>query len=98
MKGHKAKRATGGVAEYEEDLKDHPMAYNKSKVEDEAEERKAGGRAKRKSGGKAIGKVEGSMAKHRMDRKPRKSGGACEDNVFSSARGGKSPYGAERVE
>jgi len=93
MKGHK-KRATGGVAEYEEDMKDRPDRYNKSKVEDEAEERKRGGRAKRKAGGK----VEGMPAKAHMGRKPRKSGGACDNSPMSSARGGKSPYGAERVE
>lgn len=97
MKGHKAKRATGGVAEYEEDLKDKPMAYNKAKVEDEAEERKSGGRAKRKSGGKTVDKMEG-CAKSHMGRKPRKSGGSCDSSPMSSARGGKSPYGAEGIE
>lgn len=95
MKGHKMKRATGGVAEYEEDLKDKPMRYTaKSKVQDEAEERKDGGRAKRKCGGK----VEGEKAKMRMDRKPRKSGGSCESSPMSSARGGKSPFGAKEID
>lgn len=42
-----------------------------SNVEKEAEEKKRGGRTKRKSGGK----VEGDKAPKRMDRMPRKNGG-----------------------
>jgi hypothetical protein len=63
MKGHKAHHhehrghhAKGGmiesgVKEYEQDLKDKPEEYNHGKPEKEAEERKHGGRTKRKHGG-----------------------------------------------
>lgn len=45
-------RADGGVNEAEEDLKDKPEARtNAKKIDAEAEERKLGGRTKRKHGG-----------------------------------------------
>ena len=54
MKGRKH-RETGGVNEADEDLKSKPERYNESRVENEAEERKHGGRTKhrekRKHGG-----------------------------------------------
>lgn len=88
MKGRKHREA-GGVNEAAEDLKTKPMRYNQSRVEDEAEERKRGGRTKRKHGGKA----EGKMTMHHAGRKPRKSGGSCESSPFSSARSGETPKG-----
>ena len=97
MKGHKEYhhrkgRSTGGVNEAAEDLKDKPEARtNAANIDREAEERKRGGRAKRKDGGKA----EGEMMKMRADRKPRKSGGrtGADKNPFSSARHGSEPKG-----
>lgn len=51
MKGH-MKRSTGGVNQAEEDLNDKPEARtNAKKIDAAAEERKAGGRTKRKHGG-----------------------------------------------
>ena len=73
MKGRKH-RASGGVNEAAEDLKHKNQRYTyQSKVNDEAEERKHGGRTRkaRKHGGH----VHGDMAKHHAGRKPRKSGG-----------------------
>jgi hypothetical protein len=79
MKGRKS-RATGGVNQSEDDLKSKPMRYTaKSNVNDEAEERKSGG------------KVPGKMAKAHAGRAPRKSGGRAggsNSNPFSSARAG----------
>jgi len=99
MKGHKSNhhrkhRETGGVNEAEEDLKTKPEAYTDAKKIDseaeEMEERKSGGRAKRKHGGKMVGMVEGKHAKHHAGHKPRKAGGrATSDmNPFTSARKG----------
>lgn len=42
-------REDGGVNEAAEDLKTKPMRYNQSRVEDEAEHHKHGGRTKRKA-------------------------------------------------
>lgn len=100
MKGHKAhhhRKASGGEAHgdpekgaetFESDLKDKPMRYNSSRVENEAEEKKRGGRAK-----KHVGLVHGEMAKHHAGRKPRKNGGrtGSDASPFSSARSGTSP-------
>lgn len=97
------KRASGGKMEspmegdreWEEDLKDKPMDYTaKSKVAGEAEERKRGGRAKKKSV-----KMEG-MAKHHAGRKPRKSGGrtGSDHNPMSSAKSGEGPRDHKVVE
>ena len=91
MKGRKHK-ATGGVNEAEDDLKDKPTDRNApNNVAKEAEEMKKGGRAKRKEGGK----VEGKAMMHHAGRKPRKSGGRAtsDANPFTSARMGKMPKG-----
>ena len=61
----------------------------KGNVTEEADEKKKGGRAKRKRGGDV--KVHGMAAKMRGDRKPRKSGGNCESHPLSSASGGTPP-------
>jgi hypothetical protein len=84
MKGRKY-RADGGVNSAAKDLSDKPARYNNAdKIFDEAEERKHGGRTKRKHGGMA----EGMEAKMHAGRKARKSGGSCEASPFSSARAG----------
>lgn len=90
MKGRKH-RATGGVNQAAEDLGRKNMRYTyQSNVNDEAEERKHGGRTGRKYGGKAAG----DKARMHAGRKPRKSGGACDSgNPFSSARHGTAPKG-----
>jgi hypothetical protein len=98
MKGRKG-RGTGGVNEAEEDVKDKPEARTNAKnIDEEAEERKSGGRAKRKHGGKMIGKVEGEKSAHHAGRKPRKAGGrtsGSDGNPFTSARKGKDAPGRE---
>ena len=98
MKGRKG-RGTGGVNEAEEDEKTKPEARTNAKeIDEEAEERKKGGRAKRKHGGKMIGKVEGEKAMHHAGRKPRKAGGrtsGSDGNPFTSARKGKDAPGRE---
>jgi len=43
---------------------------------------------KAKKGGKIVGKVEGEKCRAHGGRAARKSGGACEDSPFSSARAG----------
>lgn len=94
MKG-RSKKASGGENDAEMDLKSKPMRYTAdSNVNKEAEERKDGGRTKRKRGGECH-KVEGEGTKMRMDRKPRKSGGrtGSDSNPFSSARNGTPPKG-----
>jgi hypothetical protein len=96
MKGRKG-RATGGVNEAEEDLKDKPEARtNAKKIDGEAEERKRGGRTERKRGGKTeVGHIEGKKEHMHAGRKPRKSGGraSSDANPFTSARSGKQPAG-----
>lgn len=90
MKGRKH-RATGGVNEAREDLGKKNMRYTyQSNVNDEAEERKRGGKAMKKHAGKVDGK-----AKHHAGRKPRKSGGraSSDANPFTSARHGTPPKG-----
>jgi len=90
MKSRKG-RSTGGVNEASEDLGKKNMRYTyQSKVNDEAEERKHGGRAK-----KHVGKPGGDKAMDRADRKPRKSGGRAtsDANPFTSARHGTPPSG-----
>lgn len=69
MKG-KAKRAGGGVVPKDPSPK-KVYAGAGSNVVKEADERKDGGRVKKKE----PGKVEGKMAKMRLDRPGRKSGG-----------------------
>ena len=118
MKGRKHKAAGGqaehGDREYEKDLATKNMRYTyQSHVEDEAEEKKRGGRAKRKHGGmvhheagkhmgqaKHVGKVEGHMPKAHAGRKPRKSGGRAgsDRNPFSSAKSGSDAMGHRTVE
>ena len=90
MKNRKG-RSTGGVNEASEDLGKKNARYTfQSKVNDEAEERKSGGRAK-----KCVGKPGGDKAMDRADRKPRKSGGRAtsDANPFTSARHGTPPSG-----
>lgn len=98
MKGRTC-RATGGVNEAEADAKEKPEARtNAKKIDSEAEEMKKGGRAKKKHGGKMVGKVEGEGAKHHAGRSPRKSGGrtgGSDSNPFTSARKGKDAPGRE---
>jgi len=93
-KGHRKHRETGGVNEAEMDLKDHPQRYNQSQVEDEAEERKHGGRTKKHAKHAAM-KVHGKHAAHHAGRKPRKSGGrtGSDSHPFTSARHGTPPKG-----
>ncbi len=91
MKGRKH-RATGGADEAEADLKDKPEARTNAKnIDSEAEEMKKGGRAKRKHGGKLVGKVDGEKHHMHAGRKPRKSGGrtGSDSHPFTSARSGK---------
>ena len=95
MKGRKH-RETGGSNEPEEDLKDKPEARtNAKKIDEEAEEMKKGGRAKRKHGGKMVGKVEGEKGHMHAGRKPRKSGGrtGSDSQPFTSARKGEDAPG-----
>jgi hypothetical protein len=83
MKGRKT-RATGGVNEASEDLGKKNMRYTyQSNVDDEAEERK--------HGGKTVGKVRGAASKQNAGRMARKSGGSANANPFSSARSGTPP-------
>ena len=71
MKGHKEHhhkhRSTGGVNEAEEDLgKKNEARTDAKEIDKEAEERKHGGRTKRKSGGHVKGgETLDSMHKHR---------------------------------
>lgn len=80
-----------GTKEYEQDLKDKPARYSGGKPAAEAEERKHGGRAKKKH----VGKVDGEKSKMHAGRKPRKSGGRTGSNFnpLSSAHSGTSPKG-----
>src|ERR1700749_1278199 len=98
MKGRR-KRGTGGVNEAEDDIKDKPADRSApNEVAKEAEEMKKGGRAKRKSGGKLIGKVEGEKSHMHAGRKPRKAGGrtsGSDGNPFTSARKGKDAPGRD---
>jgi len=73
-------RASGGVNAAAEDLKTKNQRYTyQSKVNDEAEERKRGG--------KAVGKMKGMAAKMHAGRKPRKAGGrALAGNDWSAAQ------------
>lgn len=73
MKGrkHKASGGEAGVKEYEEDLRDKPKRYNESKVEDEAEERKHGGKVEhgkdckcKKCSGGRVERKSGGMVHH----------------------------------
>ena len=99
MKGGRKHRGTGGSNEAEEDLKEKPEPRTNAKeIDSEAEEMKKGGRAKRKHGGKMVGKVEGEKGMHHAGRKPRKAGGrtsGSDGNPFTSARKGKDAPGRD---
>lgn len=94
MKGMRKKRANGGSTEepirsgtrtFEDDLDRKNLRYTyQSNVNEAAEERKRGGRAK-----KSV-KMNGDDAKHHAGRKPRKSGGRAgsDKSPFSSAHAG----------
>jgi hypothetical protein len=103
MKGRKGKANGGemdspksGTKEYEQDLKSKNMRYTyQSKVNDEAEERKSGGRAKKKH----VGKVHGDSKAH-AGRKARKSGGRAgsDKSPLSSAHAGTAPKGHKTLD
>ena len=95
MKGGRRSRATGGTNEAEEDVKDKPEPRtNAKKIDEEAEEMKKGGRAKRKHGGKTeVGKIDGHKAPMHAGRKPRKGGGRADSSPFTSAKSGKDAPG-----
>lgn len=112
----RGKKAAGGQAagekdfgsprrDWESDLKDKPTNRGApSNVSKEAEEKKRGGRAKRRDGGgvkhhergknlahaKHVGQVSGDTNKH-AGRMPRKSGGRAGTWPFSAARAGTPP-------
>ena len=102
MKGGRRSRATGGVNEAEEDVKDKPESRTNAKeIDSEAEEMKKGGRAKRKHGGKTeVGKIDGHKMPMHAGRKPRKSGGraSSDSNPFTSAKTGKDAPGRKVME
>jgi hypothetical protein len=96
MKGGRKHRESGGENAAEEDIKDKPeMRVNATKIKEEAEELKKGGRAKKARGGKLVGKVEGEKGAMHAGRKPRKSGGrtGSEANPFTGARKGNDAPG-----
>lgn len=73
---HAKHRATGGVNEAAEDLKSKNERYTyQSHVNDEAEERKHGGRAKRKRGGHVMHEGYGPEHEATSGRAKRKHGG-----------------------
>jgi hypothetical protein len=119
MKGHKEHHHRGhhahggspdakaGDKEWEADLKEKTHdRVSDPEIDKEAEERKHGGRAKRKRGGsvhhvhhehgkhmahaKHVGEVKGHKAHHHAGRKPRARGGS-NDNPLSSAHAGVLP-------
>ena len=88
-----------GDREYEQDLGMKNQRYTyQSNVNDEAEERKHGGRAKRKR--KSVGMVPGLAAAKHAGRKPRKSGGRAgsDKSPLSSAHAGTPPSKHKTVE
>jgi hypothetical protein len=103
MKGRKGKANGGemdspktGTKEYEQDLKRKNLRYTyQSNVNDEAEERKSGGRAKKKH----VGKVQGDSKAH-AGRKARKSGGRTSSDAspLSSAHAGTPPKGHKTLD
>jgi hypothetical protein len=107
-KVHRAHHASGGSEHPTKGDWDHDEAPKEvyagagSHVVKEAEEKKRGGRTKRKHGGHVhhMGKVHGEHAKHRADRPKRKSGGkvGADRNPLSSAHGGKEPSGHRSYE
>ena len=113
-RGGRKPRSTGGRDDAEEDVRDKPEARTNAKnIDREAEEKKRGGRAKRKHGGhvhhermeelahaKHVGKVHGEHAHHHAGRKPRKGGGrtGADEHPFSSARHGELPPGRKEMD
>jgi hypothetical protein len=94
--GGKAESPKSGDKEFEADEKTKPEARaNAKKIDAEAEERKHGGRTKKKH----VGNVHGHH-KHHAGRKPRKSGGRTGSNMnpLSSAHGGTKPKGRTDVQ
>lgn len=84
-----------GDREFEQDLKTKNQRYTyQSKVNDEAEERKHGGRAKKHVA------MHGKHAAHHAGRKPRKSGGRTGSDMspLSSAHAGQHPKAHKDVE
>ena len=104
MKGRKGKANGGemdspksGTKEYEQDLKTKNMRYTyQSNVNDAAEERKLGGRAKKKS----VGKVHGGKSANHAGRKARQTGGRAgsDKSPLSSAHAGTAPKGHKTLE
>ena len=116
------KKATGGPAsgdgpgrkDYEADVKDKPYRYTQGKAEDEAEEKKRGGRArrKRKHGGKIKHhESRGGMAHldhakhigpvkggHAKANKGKAARGGSNFNPLSSAHAGTKPSGHKDME
>ena len=90
---HRRKASGGGVTD---DMSAPREVYSGagSNVVKEAEEKKRGGRAKRKHGGHAM-KIDGHMAKRRLDRPGRKMGGrtGADKAPLSSAHKTKNPVG-----
>jgi hypothetical protein len=92
MKGRKHK-GTGGTNDAEMDEKDNPKDRTEpSGPAKEAEAKKHGGRAKRKSGGMA---VAGTKSGGHAGRMPRKSGGRAgsDSSPLTSSHSGKQPPG-----
>lgn len=107
MAKHKHHKASGGAEspkegkrEYEEDMSGPGESDSRSgpgdkKIVGEATERKHGGRMKKK---KHEMKPHGKEAHANGGRAPRKAGGACENNLFSTARHGTKPKGRTDVD
>ena len=100
MKGRKGHAmggdATVGTKEYEQDLAKKNQRYTyESNVNDEAEERKRGGKVK-----KHVGKADGMAAKKHAGRAARKSGGRTGSNMnpLSSAHAGTPAKGRHTVD
>lgn len=114
MKGHRKERSTGGRDDAAEDLKQKTqMRVNAPKIEAEADEKKSGGKVKRKRGGivhhenmenmkhaKHLGPVRGEASKGHAGRKPRKDGGrtGADSHPFSSAKTGEKPAGRTEMD
>lgn len=105
MSGKRRMRASGGSVGTKEGVTDSTEAPKEvysgkgSKVVKEADEKKHGGRVKRKHGGKVEHhKMEGHAAMRRLDRPGRKMGGRCgaDTSPLSSAQG-KAPAGRTLV-
>lgn len=94
--GIESAKSGSGVREYHQDENKKNMRYTyESNVNDEAEERKSGGRAK-----KHVGRAPGHGTKHHAGRKARKHGGRTGSNMnpLSSAHAGTAPKGHKDVD